>query len=259
MEAAHTITPARTLTSRAVAVPLSIICRRPIQWLWSGWLARGTLTTVAGEPGIEKSTLLTAVATAVTTDAPLPGDTVARQPENVLLLASEDVEAEVVRLLSLPDDTQDLRDLLDMLPTFVILDSLVALETTGIDVYRQSAQRAVLAPLHTLAAEYQCKHRCVVHLKKGATDNVNHRVAGSIDLAATARTVWMVGEDPTELGRRAVAVSKSNLGPWPAPRRSGTPWMQGVFFGFPKLLVISLSRISLGRDSQTTIKTANQR
>lgn len=213
----------------------------------SDWLARGTLTTVAGEPGIGKSTLLAAVATAVTTGTPLPGDTATRQPENVLLFASEDAEAEVVRPryedmgadleriwvqagiavadgvirpLSLPDDTQDLRDLLDkMQPALVILDPLVALETTGIDVHRQSTQRAILAPLQALATEYQCSIVCVVHLKKGATDNVNHRVAGSIDLVAAARTVWMVGEDPTEPGRRAVAVSKSNLGPRPAPRR----------------------------------------
>lgn len=232
---------------RAVAVPLSTIHRKPIQWIWSGWLARGTLTTVAGEPRIGKSTLLAAVATAVTRGAPLPGDTATRQPENVLLLASEDAEAEIVRPryedmgadldriwvqagiaasdgmvrpLSLPDDTQDLRDLLDkMRPGLVILDPLVALETSGIDLHRQSAQRAVLAPLHDLATEYQCSIVCVVHLRKGATDNVNHRVAGSIDLVAAARTVLMVGSDPTDPDQRAVAVSKSNLGPRPVPRR----------------------------------------
>ena len=139
LDAAAPITAASARKIRAVAVPLSTIRQKPIQWLWSGWLARGTLTTVAGEPGIGKSTLLAAVATAVTTGAPLPGDTATREPENVLLLASEDAEAEIVRPryeemgadldriwvqagiavadgairpLRLPDDTQDLRDLL---------------------------------------------------------------------------------------------------------------------------------------------------
>ena len=106
-----------------------------------------------------------------------------------------------------------------MRPALVILDPLVALETAGIDVHRQSAQRAILAPLQALATEYQCSIVCVVHLRKGATDNVNHRVAGSIDLVAAARTVWMVGTDPRDPDQRAVAVSKSNLGPCPAAHR----------------------------------------
>lgn len=69
VDAVPAITPARIRESRAVAVPLSTIRRRPIRWLWSGWLARGTLTMVAGGPRIGKSRLLAAIATAVTIGA----------------------------------------------------------------------------------------------------------------------------------------------------------------------------------------------
>lgn len=234
-----------TPAARAVAVPLVTIERREIDWLWTGWLPRGCVVTVAGEPGAGKSYLMAAVATAITKGTPLPGDVGKREPANVLLVASEDDEGAVLRPrfdelgadlarlyvktevevngdrrpLTLPRDGALLAALVQELhPALVIVDPLVAVEDPGIDTHRQAGQRAVFAPLLRLAADLNCAVVAVRHTRKGAAENPNHRIMGSVDAVAAARVVWLVGSDPETPGRRGVAVGKSNLGEFPEPR-----------------------------------------
>src|SRR5262245_32618541 len=43
--------------------PISAIALRTFTWLWPGWLARGILTLLDGDPGLGKSTLAIELAT----------------------------------------------------------------------------------------------------------------------------------------------------------------------------------------------------
>lgn len=46
----------------------------PVEWVWANRIPLGTVTTIAGMPGLGKSTLMSEVAAAVTTGRLLPGD-----------------------------------------------------------------------------------------------------------------------------------------------------------------------------------------
>ena len=80
-----------------VLVSLSNIQREEVCWLWDGRLARGRLTCLMGDPGVGKSWLTLAVATAITTGAGLPGQEAGRVSGSVLLLTAEDGLADTVR------------------------------------------------------------------------------------------------------------------------------------------------------------------
>ena len=230
---------------RAVAVPLNTIERREVDWLWRGWLPRGAVITLAGEPGVGKSFLLAAVATAITLGVPLPGDATPRAPAPVLLVASEDDEAAVLRPrfeamgadlatifvrtevrdedgprpVILPQDGELLGELVRQIrPALVVIDPLVAVEDPRLDTHKQAAQRAVFTPLQRLAAEMGCAVVVVCHTRKSAAETAAHRIMGSIDVVAAARVVWAVGADPDNPARRGLAVAKTNLGAFPDPR-----------------------------------------
>lgn len=237
--------PAGDEPVRAVAVPLGSIERREIDWLWRGWLARGSVVTLAGPPGVGKSYLLAAIAAAITLGAPLPGDTARREPASVLMVAAEDDEAAVLRPrfesmgadlsrvfvrteiededgrrpLVLPGDGDLLGNLADELrPALLIVDPLVDIEDPKLDTHKQAALRAVFAPLRRTATGLGCAVVVVRHTRKSAADAPTQRIIGSIDAVAAARVVWMVGMDPQKPERRGLAVAKTNLGARPEPR-----------------------------------------
>src|SRR4051812_45362623 len=67
--------------------------RQPVRWLWPGWVARGTLTLLDGDPGMGKSTLAADLAAKVSRGT-LQNQTPAL---NVLILSAEDDPARVIR------------------------------------------------------------------------------------------------------------------------------------------------------------------
>src|SRR5205809_82697 len=79
------------LPSPAQVHSLHTLDRQPVQWLWPGWLARGVLTLLDGDPGLGKSTLAAELAARVSR-----GDE--QQPAaGVLILSAEDDPARVIR------------------------------------------------------------------------------------------------------------------------------------------------------------------
>src|ERR1019366_3264104 len=64
----------------------------PVEWLWPGYLAGGSLAILDGDPGLGKS-LVTLVLTArLTTGRPWPDGTPSPGPASVLLLCDEDYD-----------------------------------------------------------------------------------------------------------------------------------------------------------------------
>jgi predicted ATP-dependent serine protease len=65
---------------------IGAIRREKAEWLWPGWLARGVLTLIDGDPGTGKSTLAAELAARVS-----QGQRLAVPQGNVLLLTSWDL------------------------------------------------------------------------------------------------------------------------------------------------------------------------
>src|SRR5262245_26120944 len=97
-------------------------------------------------------------------------------------------------------------------PTLTIIDPLFAY-VGGKDTNKQGDARGIMDKLTRLAKHHNCAIVCVRHLNKGNRDKSIYRGGGSIDFTAAARSVLLVGVDPTDNRRRAVVQIKNNLAP----------------------------------------------
>src|SRR5262245_7075180 len=95
-------------------------------------------------------------------------------------------------------------------PTLTIIDPLFAYVGSK-DTNKQGDARGIMDKLTRLAKHHNCAIVCVRHLNKGNRDKSIYRGGGSIDFTAAARSVLLVGVDPTDNHRRAVVQIKNNL------------------------------------------------
>ena len=204
-----------------------------VRWLWRPYLALGKLTMLEGDPGLGKSWLTCAIAAAVSCGRGLPS-VAPCTPANVLMLSAEDglgdtlrprldaVGADVSRIFALNEPlTFDAAGLLRLeasiiehSPALVIIDPLFAYTGGKVDIHRANECRAISAPLAAIAERCGCALVAVRHLGKsrGGGHALNAGI-GSIDFAAAARSVLLVGQDPDEPTKRAIVQIKNNLAP----------------------------------------------
>lgn len=232
--------------AQIITVALADVKPEAVNWLWPGWIPRGRLTMVAGDPGVGKSWFTQAVAASVTVGRGLCGE---QDSQDVILIALEDDPADTLRPrlealgadlgrvhvyqtvrdvdrkgkpvergLTFPEDAALLADLIKQTgAALVVIDPLVAAQNAAIDSHRQAAMRSILQPLHDAAQNTGAAVVFTVHLRKSGSDNILYRACGSIDLVAAVRTAIVVGCDPGDPERRGAAVFKSNLAELPDP------------------------------------------
>lgn len=224
--------------ARLNVVELHTITPEKVNWLWFPRIPVGRLTMVDGDPGIGKSWFTLALAAAVSTGKPLPGQEYGTPASNVLLVGAEDGVADTIvpRLITLGADLTRIRaievtresngeravDLGRDLPLIeeelaktkaklLIIDPVQGHIGAGTDIHRANEVRGVLAPLAHMADVNKVAVLLVRHLRKASGDKALYRGLGSIDFAAAARSVLVVGADPEDETRRGVAHVKSSL------------------------------------------------
>ena len=69
----------------------------PVQWLWRGWMPRGTVTLFDGNPGEAKSTTVMELIARVTTGSAWPDGQPGGEPADVLIITREDDPSRVLR------------------------------------------------------------------------------------------------------------------------------------------------------------------
>jgi len=87
----------RTLKGRINVTRLSDVKPEEVSWIWPGYIARGKLTLLIGDPGCGKSYLTAAITARLTTGKPWPDGAPGVPPADVLLLQAEDGLADTVR------------------------------------------------------------------------------------------------------------------------------------------------------------------
>jgi RecA-family ATPase len=212
-------------TSRAELVPIHAYSRRPLEWLWPGWVARGILTLLDGDPGMGKSTLAAELAARVS-----------REGHKVLLLSAEDDPGRVLRprleasgaildkvwLLDsvgaerrpaeLPDDAALLGDLIDEeQAALVVVDPFLAFLGRGVQANSDQQIRRALHRLKQIAEWSQCAFLLIRHLNKTSHMPALYRGGGSIGILGACRTALIVGKDPADETARVLAMNKTNL------------------------------------------------
>lgn len=203
-------------SSTVMAVPLSTVHPREVEYLWFPYLPKGKLTTLDGDPGIGKSWFTLAMAAHVSTGRNFPGDPAGmrRAPGTVLILNSEDDPADTTRprldilhgdvskifiasdffTLDQKAGLAKLRGLiLETGAQLVIIDPIQAWMGGKVDMNKANELRAVMGPIGHLAAETGCAIVIVRHVRKSSSsapvsDKAIYRGLGSVDGIAAVRS-----------------------------------------------------------------------
>jgi hypothetical protein len=216
-----------------------------IDWLWSGRIARGKHTCIAGEPGTGKSQLSIAIIAAITTGSEWPCGEGKAPLGNVILLSAEDGAADTIRprleatdadlnrvyLISAVRDVDRRRTLnlqhdLDLLESKIAQIGHVALVVIDpissylgkTDSHKNSEVRGLLEPLSEMAERTRVAVLSVTHFSKAGANTATkalHRFIGSIAFTGAPRAAFAVIDDAEHDGRRLFLHAKNNLAPVP--------------------------------------------
>jgi putative DNA primase/helicase len=212
---------------------------RPITWNWPGYLARGKLTILCGDPDKAKSQ--------ITIDAAARQSTGARWPTgpeatvaSTIFLCSEDGVADTVRPraeaagadlsklhvfeskilkngkakgFTLQDDLEILSKAVNQVQDvgMIVADALTSY-MGKVENSSTSDIRAVLDPVSQWADAHQVNVLGVMHPPKAAQANAIRQFSGSFAYVASARLAHLAIDDPDDAGRKLLLCVKNNIG-----------------------------------------------
>lgn len=217
---------------------VNVIMEEP-EWLIPGYVPRYGITTLGGEGGTGKTSIICNIAAAVTTgnhpfmldgmQNPFRGD-----PEKVLFFSAEDswkyvlgqrlknngANMELIKYLP-PSDPNfvDLNlngELLEQFiaeqkPGLVLLDPIQSFIPENLRMGDRNAMRKCFTPLLGYGETYKTTFIIVVHVNKQSGVYGRKRIADSSDIWDASRSVLMLGETK-EKGIRYLTQEKSNYG-----------------------------------------------
>lgn len=222
-----------------VSVKLSDIEKERISFLIDPYIPRGEITFLDGDPGEGKTWAWMAFTAGLTGSSTVlvPYDYTAIKEAKVVVLLTEDSLSKTLRprlealganidniyLFKTTEGFGDsgritahelegvIPEIFTIKPDLVIVDPVTLYATSQKDFDSDKAVkvRGLLNPLQVLARELNCAVLICRHFRKGAGIAI-HRGMGSIDYAATARSVLVLGKHQ-ETGKKLIAHAKSNL------------------------------------------------
>lgn len=217
---------------RLMSVCTSEVEGQEVDWLWRPYIPRGMVTLLEGDPGLGKSWISLALATALSRGEGLPGMPPMAPRSTLICNAEDSLEYSIVPRL---DKLNANKDLIWFVPevleldkagvaqleecmrerdaTILFIDPIVAYLGSKVDMHRANEVRPVMAGLAGLAERTNSAVIVVRHLRKGGDGNGKRLYAGlgSIDFTASVRSVLQV--EGTKAGDRVIHHIKCNIGP----------------------------------------------
>jgi energy-coupling factor transporter ATP-binding protein EcfA2 len=208
-----------------------------IDWLWEDYIPSGLLTLITGESGGGKSTLLCALASALSRGKQLGGGYPVA-PGNTLLFCPEEEPSFIVRprlevhdadlsrvlfgdyapsgsmlgRLVLPTDMRRLRILVGInRARLLVIDPITAYLGSGLDVKDDIGVRRLLEELQAVAIETGCAIVITRHYRKSRDGTALDRVGGSASWTQYPRTVLVCGVHPDNPDQRVLVSAKPSL------------------------------------------------
>jgi Bifunctional DNA primase/polymerase, N-terminal/AAA domain len=217
---------------------LALVVQERIEWIWQGRLGRGLLSLLCGDPGVGKSLTAIDIIARITRGAAWPDERDVAPRGDVLICASEDDPARVLRprlhaasgdvdhvefwsavraedgLLRPLDLRVDLerveRRLREHPVALLVVDPLHSF-LGEIDITRAEKIRPVLARLVQMAWRLGIAVLGIVHFSKAGDRQSLYRLIGSISQAGLARIILGVGPHPLSESQRVLVPIKQNL------------------------------------------------
>ncbi|MEX2659706.1 MAG: AAA family ATPase [Acidimicrobiales bacterium] len=225
---------------RAITVRLVDVKPERVDWLWPGYLPRGKVALLDGDPDKGKSTMTLDWAARISVGGVMPDGHQLERAEGVVIMSAEDgladtirprldaAGADVTRVVaftevalmdgskrppSLPFDLAHLETVMrDEASPLVIVDVLNAYLGAQVDSYKDTDVRRVMHALKDMAERTNACVLLLRHLTKGSGGaNALYRGGGSIGIMGAARLGMIAAVDPDDEDRRVLAVGKSNL------------------------------------------------
>jgi len=263
-------------------IPLANVQAESAEWLWEPYIPFAKITFIDGDPGVGKSWLSVAICSIASRGWPFPGQDgestgIVREPHKVIYLCLEDGLADTIRprVDALGGDPERIFVLQEGTITLGDIDKIEEwIQETGarllvfdplqsvlgkIDMFRANETRSLLEPLAKLAEKYRVAVIITRHLTKHPTDRSIYRGMGSIDFAAIARSVLLVGLPPgakSDCPERIIAQVKNNF----APKGKSISFeiKEGQFFwkGLSELEANDLLKPELGSEEKGALDEA---
>ncbi len=220
---------------------MSEIEPKPVNWLWEDYIAKGTSTLITGEPDLGKSQITLSLTAVVTTGGIWPlGDKRCKESD-VILISAEDSPEHTIRtrleanganlgkvhlldgigkgdsnsecnLFNLKSNLIELETMINEIEgvSMIVIDPLSAY-LAGVDAYKNTEIRSMLAPLSKLAKRHDIAIVGVEHPPKSSDGRAMNQVGGSIAFVAASRSAYLVSKDPEDEERRLFLKIKNNL------------------------------------------------
>jgi putative DNA primase/helicase len=231
----------KSTSLKPVIIPLAEVQPRTVDWFWRGYIPRGKLSALVGDPGVSKSTLTIDLAARFTTGRAMPMSDESSEPGYAVFICAEDDEAttivprliaadaDLTRCVSVPAvTTADGNEILLNLDShitaieqaivgksrvFVVIDPVNAFLGPKRKSHIDQDFRQVLTPLSKLAGRTGTTIVLVTHFNRQETASAISKVAGSTGLIGSVRSGLMVANHPDRQKPdcRVLAPIKQNL------------------------------------------------
>lgn len=210
------------------------VSSREIEWLWYPYIPYGKITILQGDPGEGKSTMMIQLAALITTGKAMPDGSGEKVPGNVIYQAAEDGIEDTIKprleaagadcgriaFLERSDDnpiTLDDERLEQAIngtqAKLLVIDPLQAYMGADSDMQKSNSIRSVFGRLAKVADRTGCAIVLIGHMNKSSRTKGIYRGLGSIDIAAVARSILLVGRDRSNPHYRVLMQIKNNLAP----------------------------------------------
>ena len=191
------------------------VSSKEVDWLWYPYIPYGKITILQGDPGEGKSTMMMQLAALITTGKAMPDGSGDKIPGNVIYQAAEDgiedtikprleaAGADCSRIAFLEqldeepillNDTRLAQAIEGTQAKLLVIDPLQAYLRMDSEIQRTNSVRSVLTNLAKVAERTGCAVVLIGHMNKSNRTKGIYRGLGSIDIAAVARSILLVGK-----------------------------------------------------------------
>ena len=202
-----------------------------ITWLWQDRIPFGKITILVGDSGLGKTSIALDIAARLTTGRSMPLSDAESITGNVLFQSQEDDLADTLlpRCINAGADANKIisieaadlnidedcgiieQHIQETSARLAIFDPLQSYMGKNADMCRITDIRRLLSNLGGIAARNNCAVIIIAHQNKAQGAKELHRVFGSVDITATARSVLRIGESESDPETRILSHIKSSI------------------------------------------------